>query len=71
MMLWTIACGVSPTSRVGGISRSGTIRRSFIQAVVGAKQPIPSVSKKLTTAPSTSASAVGVARFASAARTSA
>ena len=37
---------------VGGISRSGTSLRNLSQAVVGANEPMPSVSKKLTTAPS-------------------
>ena len=36
MMLSAIAGGVSPTSMVGGISRSGTMRRNLNQAVVGA-----------------------------------
>ena len=44
---------------VGGISRSGTSCRNFSQAVVGANEPIPSVSKKLTTAPSRIASSFG------------
>ncbi len=68
MTLSTIAGGVNPTSMVGGISRSGTSLRTFIQAAVGAKEPMPSVSKKLTTAPSSNASGRGTARSASAAR---
>ena len=51
MTLSAMAGGVSPTSMVGGISRSGTMRRNFNHAVVGANEPMPSVSKKLTTRP--------------------
>jgi hypothetical protein len=54
---------------VGGISRSGTRRRNFSQAVVGANEPMPRVSKKLTIAPRTTDSSVGAARAAMAART--
>ena len=43
--------GVSPVSIVWGISRSGTKPRNFSHAAVGAKEPIPSVSKKFTMAP--------------------
>jgi len=68
MTLSAIAGGVSPTSIVGGISRSGTMRRNFSHAVVGANEPIPRVSKKLTTAPSRIASTFGAARSAMAAR---
>ena len=57
--------GVSPTSIVGGISRSGTSRRNLSHAAVGANDPIPSVSKKLTIAPRMSVSAVGSARHRS------
>ena len=60
--------GVSPTSIVCGISRSGTSLRNLSQAVVGANEPIPSVSKKLTIAPTTIASRLGTARAAIAAR---
>jgi len=41
------------------MSRSGVILRNFIQAMVGAKEPMPSVSKKFVTAPSTTASGLG------------
>src|SRR5918995_5287643 len=44
---------------VGGISRSGTSFRNLNQAMVGAKEPIPSVSKKLVIAPRTTASGLG------------
>ena len=47
---------VRPTSMVCGIRRSGTSLRNLNQAVVGANEPIPSVSKKLVTAPSSIAS---------------
>ena len=53
--------GVSPTSMVCGISRSGTSRRNLSHAVVGANEPIPSVSKKLTIAPTAIASRLGTA----------
>ena len=68
--LSAIAGGVRPAIIVGGISRSGTIRLNFIHAVVCANELIPNVSKKLTTAPSSSASTLGVARAAIAARAS-
>src|SRR5258708_23150600 len=66
----TTAPAVRQTRMVGGISRSGTSLRNFSQAVVGANEPMPSVSKKLTTAPSPSVSRVGHARPAIAALTS-
>ena len=62
--------GVSPTSIVGGM-RSGTSLRNFSQAVVGANEPMPSVSKKLTIAPSPIASSVGRAPLATASRSGA
>jgi len=61
---------VSPTTIVGGISRSGTSFLNLSQAVVGAKEPMPSVSKKLTTAPTPIASALGPTPLAAAERTS-
>ena len=63
MTLSVIAGGVRPTSMVGGIRRSGTSRRNFSHAVVGAKEPMPRVSKKLTTAPSRIASNSGRGPF--------
>jgi len=57
-----------PTSIVCGISRSGTSLRNLNQAVVGAKEPMPSVSKKLVSAPSTRLSPVGRAAARKAAR---
>src|SRR5215210_1780413 len=67
MMLSTITGGVRPTSIVGGIRRSGTIRRNLNQAAVGANEPMPSVSKNATTAPSPIASRLGAMRSAIAA----
>ena len=67
-MLSTIAGGVRPAIIVGGISRSGTISRNFIHAVFCANELMPSVSKKLTTTPRASASRLGDARAAIAAR---
>jgi hypothetical protein len=55
---------------VHGIRRSGTSRRNLNQAIVGAKEPTPSVSKKLVIAPSAIASSIGTARRAAAARSS-
>ena len=63
MMLSAIAGGVRPTNRVGGISRSGTMRRNLNQAVVVANEPMPSVSRKFTTAPRARASAPGATRL--------
>ena len=60
--------GVRPTSIVCGISRSGTSRRKLSQAAVGANEPMPSVSKKLTMAPANIASMFGFARCSSAER---
>ena len=48
-----------PTSIVAGIRRSGTSLRNLNQAMVGANDPIPRVSKKLVTAPSSRPSAFG------------
>ena len=42
---------VCPTFNVPGISRSGTILKNLNTAVVGANEPMPSVSKKLVTNP--------------------
>lgn len=55
--------GVWPTSMVHGISRSATILRNLNHAIVGAKDPMPSVSKKLVTAPKRMASAFGRLRW--------
>jgi hypothetical protein len=54
---------VCPTLSVPGISRSGTILKNLNAAVVGANEPMPSVSKKLVTkpVPSSSADSRGVA----------
>ena len=49
-----------PASIVIGISRSGTSLRNFIHAMVGAKDPIPKVSKKLVTAPRITGSSLGL-----------
>ena len=42
---------VCPTLRVPGMSRSGTILKNLNTAVVGANDPMPSVSKKLVIMP--------------------
>ena len=68
MMPSVIAGGVRPAIRVGGISRSGTSLRNLSHVVVVAKLPMPSVSKKLTTAPRPMASRVGQALRAITAR---
>ncbi len=47
---------VQATIRVQGIRRSGMRTLTFSQAMVGAKEPIPRVSKKFTTAPTAVAS---------------
>src|SRR3954466_13201759 len=60
--------GVRPQNMVCGISRSGTMRRNLNQAVVGANEPMPSVSRKFTTAPRARASAPGATRLARGAR---
>ena len=57
---------VCPTSIVQGMSRSGTRLRSLSHAMVGANDPIPSVSKKLVTAPRTITSTRGHAARATA-----
>ena len=44
---------------VGGIARSPTSRRKRNHAIVGANEPMPSVSKKLVTAPSNNVSPDG------------
>ena len=46
-----IVGSVWPTLSVPGISRSGTILKNLKTAVVGANEPMPSVSKKLVTKP--------------------
>ena len=51
-----------PTSIVDGISRSATSLRNFSQDMVGANEPMPSVSKKLVMAPRTMPSMLGFAR---------
>ncbi len=51
-----IAC---PRFRVPGMASSGIKRRARIAAVVGAKEPMPSVSKKLVTKPSSSSNCDG------------
>ena len=48
-----------PAFSIAGMKLSGTILRSLSQAVVGANEPMPSVSKKLVTAPSAMASTLG------------
>ncbi len=54
---------VCPTFNVPGISRSGTSLKNLNALVVGANEPMPSVSKKLVTkpVPSSSADSRGVA----------
>ena len=47
MIAWATAGSVCPASMVRGIRRSGTSRRNLSQAMVGANEPTPSVSKKL------------------------
>src|SRR5713101_1866656 len=51
MNAWRIVGSVWPTLRVPGMSFTGTICWSLYAAVVVAKDPIPSVSKKLVTNP--------------------
>ncbi len=51
-----------PMLRVPGIFSSGTMRRSLKTDVVGANDPIPSVSKKFVTAPTTISKSVGRTR---------
>ena len=53
-----IVGSVWPTFSVPGISRSGTILKNLKIAVVGANDPMPSVSKKLVTKPVPSSSAL-------------
>ena len=55
-----IVGSVWPTFSVPGISRSGTILKNLKIAVVGANEPMPSVSKKLVTNPVPSSSAVSL-----------
>jgi hypothetical protein len=49
---------VCPTLSVPGMSRSGTTLKNLKMAVVGAKEPIPRVSKKFVTNPVPNSSAV-------------
>ena len=56
--------GVWPTLSVPGISRSGTMRRSLKNDVVGANEPMPSVSKKFVTKPTAICAHVGHATVA-------
>lgn len=57
-----------PTFSVAGMKLSGVILRNRSQAVVGAKEPMPRVSKKLATAPRMTDSGPGapVPRFSAA-----
>ncbi len=59
MNAWAIVGIVCPTFSVPGIRRSGTILRRRNIAVVVANEPMPSVSKKLVTAPTASWPASG------------
>ncbi len=52
MRAWASVGSVCPTFSVPGIFSSGTIRHRRNADVVGANEPIPSVSKKLVTNPS-------------------
>src|SRR5271165_584723 len=51
MKAWISVGTVCPTLRVPGMSLSGTLARALKSAVVGANDPMPSVSKKSVTAP--------------------
>src|SRR5258708_11635024 len=59
MNAWTTVGSVWPTFSVPGMIRSGTILKNRNDAVVVAKDPMPSVSKKLVIAPTPSDSGVG------------
>ena len=56
MKACTSTGGVCPTCMVPGMCSSETTSRSLKSEVVGAKEPIPSVSKKLVTNPIPSSS---------------
>ena len=58
-----------PTLSVPGISRSSTMRINRNSAVVGAKEPMPSVSKKFVTKPMADCSHVGAPRAHTTGRT--
>ena len=51
MKAWMTTGGVCPSIIVPGISSSGTTCLSLNSEVVGANDPIPSVSKKFVTKP--------------------
>ena len=55
-----IVGSVCPTFSVPGIRRSGTILKNLNMAVVGANDPMPSVSKKLVTKPMPSCAGFGL-----------
>ncbi len=57
MKACAIVGSVWPTFSVPGIRRSGTILKNLKIAVVGANEPMPSVSKKFVTKPVPSSSA--------------
>ena len=57
-----IAGSELPTFSVPGIRSTGTIRHIRKSAVVGANDPIPSVSKKFVTKPMADCSQVGAPR---------
>ena len=59
----TTVGSVWPALSVPGITRSGTIRSARKSAVVVANDPIPSVSKKLVTAPTPTCAGVGQPRL--------
>src|SRR5262245_52912236 len=59
MNVWTIVARLCPMVIVPGMMRSFTIFRILYQAVVGAYDPMPSVSKKFVTNPPNSCSAFG------------
>lgn len=57
-----MAAAARPTLRVPGMRSSGTMRRNLKMAVVGAKDPMPKVSKKAVTNPTTISSGRGQRR---------
>src|SRR5262245_28743840 len=59
MKVCTMVARLCPTVIVPGIMRSFTIFRILYQAVVGAYEPMPSVSKKLVMKPPIKCSAFG------------
>ena len=65
MKAWTIVGIAWPTFSVPGICSSGTSPFSLKIDVVGAKEPMPSVSKKFVTKPIASPSGPGRAASAS------